>query len=366
MSNKFCRHLSNGYKLDLTWDNTTLWSPCCYYTKKVPLLDKEVFEKELAYTSNATGWLPECELCRKMEDSQAGDQVSPRLSSFKRIPVDLDNGSCGNLELSFDAKCNAACLSCGSYISDTWKKYEYKHGLKDIGPIVNHAAKLTDQLINTVKLDQLNELYILGGEPFYSDTGNTVLRHLHKTHRNIGNIKLRYQTNGSLIPDDETRELWKGFKSVEISMSIDGVKNHFNYLRWPLKWHRVERTIDNLVATTDVILRINATISPLNLLYFQDLEDWAFSKIPKDRLKWPDAPVRPNRCMGIMDLNKTPRRLRQQIKRIYGDDHRLSKIFTNLELDPNYKVMFDYIEKHDKIRRLDWQNVFPEILEYFK
>jgi len=58
--------------------------------------------------------------------------------------------------------------------------------------------------------------------------------------------------------------------------------------------------------------------------------------------------------------------LRQQIKRIYGDDHRLSKIFTNLELDPNYKVMFDYIEKHDKIRRLDWQNVFPEILEYFK
>lgn len=366
MSNKFCRHLSNGYKLDLRWDNVILWSPCCYYDKKIPLLDKEAFEKELAYTSSATGWLPECRLCQRMEASKAGAQVSPRLASFKRIPAELDDGVCGNLELSFDSKCNAACLSCGSYISDTWKKYEYKHDIKDIGPIVNHSSRLTEELINNVPLDQLTEIYVLGGEPFYSETGNTVLRHLHKVHPDLSRVKLRYQTNCSIIPDAETRELWKGFESIEMSLSIDGIKDQFDYLRWPLKWHRVEKTVDNLLSTTDAIFNVNATINPLNILYFQELDDWTIATIPKERMKWPDAPTRPNRCMGTMDLNKSPLDLRLRVREMYGDNHRLSKIFSNLEFDSDYKPMFDYLDRHDKIRRQDWRTTFPLAVEFFK
>ena len=366
MANKFCRHLINGYKLDLRWYNVLLWSPCCYYSKKVPLLDQEAFERELAYTSSATDWLPECRLCENMEKSGAGLQVSPRLASFNRIPDELDDGVCGNLELSYDSKCNAACLSCGSYISDTWKKYDYKHNINDVGPIIDQSDKLTSQVINNIPLDQLNELYILGGEPFYSSSGNTVLRHLHKTHPDIGNVKLRYQTNGSLIPDAETRDLWQGFKSVEVSMSLDGTKDQFNYLRWPLKWHRIEKTVDNLLTTTNTIININATINPLNVLYFQQLDDWAISTIPKDRLKWPDAPVRPNRCLGILDLNKSTVELRHRVREMYGSDHRLTKIFSNLEVNRNYHDMFNYINTHDKIRRLNWQNTFPDVVEYYK
>ena len=366
MSNKFCRHLSNGYKLDLRWDNVILWSPCCYYAKKTPLLDQEAFKKELAYTSSANGWLPECKLCQQMEASQAGAQVSPRLASFKRIPNELDDGVCGNLELSFDSKCNAACLSCGSYISDTWKKYEYKHNIKDIGPIVNYARRLTEQLIDNVVLDQLTELYVLGAEPFYGDTGNTVLRQLHKVHPDLSKVKLRYQTNCSLIPNAETRELWKGFHSIEMSLSIDGTKDQFNYLRWPLKWHRVEKTVDNLLSTTNATLAVNATISPLNVLYFQELDDWVRSTIPKGRLKRTDTLVRPNRCLGTMDLNKTPQAMRYRVNEIYGSEHRLSKIFSNLEFDSNYKHMFDYLDQHDKIRKQDWRTTFPMAVEFFK
>jgi hypothetical protein len=366
MSNKFCRHLSNGYKIDLRWDNTLLWSPCCYYSKKVSLFDKEAFEKELAYTSNATGWLPECNLCRRMEASQAGAQVSPRLDSFNRISNELDDGVCGNLELSFDSKCNAACLSCGSYISDTWKKYDYKNGIRDVGPIVEHGPALATQVIESIPLDQLTELYVLGGEPFYSNSGNMVLRHLIKVHPDVSKVKLRYQTNGSMVPDEETRELWQGFKSVEISMSLDDIGDRFDYLRWPLKWHRIEKTVDNLLSTTNAILAVNATISPLNVLYFQELDDWADSTIPTDRLKCPDAPTRPNRCMGTMDLNKTPVEMRQRVTEMYGVEHRLSKIFSNLEFNPGSKDMFEYLEVHDKIRKLDWRKTFPDIVEFFK
>lgn len=365
MANTFCRHLSNGYKIDLRWDDVLLWSPCCFYSKKVPLLDQAAFEKELKYTAGATDWLPECESCRRMEASQAGLQVSPRLASFNRIPEELADGVPGNLELSFDPKCNAACLSCGSYLSDTWKKYEYKHNIRDIGPIVNRAEELADQIIQAVELRELNELYILGGEPFYSNSGNKVLRHLRNTHADLSRVRLRYQTNGSIIPDAETRELWTGFKSVEMSMSLDGIGNRFNYLRWPLKWHRVEKTVDNLLYTTNVIFNINATINPLNVFYFQDLDTWIAGKIPQDRLKWTDAPTRPNRCLGTMDLNKTPMPLRKRIKDVYGESHRLSKIFSNLELNENYNDMFEYLATHDQIRRLDWRTTFPDVVEFF-
>ena len=365
MSNTFCRHLSNGFKIDVTWDNQLLWSPCCYYSKKVPLLDQAAFEKELARTSAATDWLPECRLCQQMEASNVGLQVSPRLISFNRITQDLDDGVCANLEMSFDSKCNAACLSCGSYISDTWKKYECRHGIKDIGIITNHGPELTDQLIGAVALDHLEELYILGGEPFYSTSGNQMLRHLHATHPNIGQIRLRYQTNGSIVPDDKTKELWKGFKSVEVSLSLDGIGERFNYLRWPLKWHRVERTVTDLLETTTATIGVNATISPLNVWYFQELDEWAGAAIPQDRLKWPETPVRPNRCLGIMDLAFTPQTLRDDIESRYGSDHRLTKIFNNLEIRQDYQRMFDYIEQHDPLRRLNWLETFPDIVRYF-
>jgi hypothetical protein len=365
MSNTFCRHLSNGFKIDVTWDNQLLWSPCCYYSKKVPLLDRETFEKELARTSAATDWLPECRLCQQMEASNVGLQVSPRLISFNRITQDLDDGVCANLEMSFDPKCNAACLSCGSYISDTWKKYEYRHDIKDIGIITNHGPEMTDQLIGAVSLDHLEELYILGGEPFYSTSGNQMLRHLHATHPNVSQIRLRYQTNGSIVPDDETKELWKGFKSVEISFSLDGIGRRFEYLRWPLKWHRVERVVDNLLETTTATISVNATISPLNVWYFQELDDWTRDTIPQNRLKWPNFPARPNRCLGTLDLAFTPQALRDDIKDRYGADHRLTKIFSNLEINTDYQQMFDYIKKHDPLRRLNWQKTFPDIVRYF-
>lgn len=365
MSNNFCRHLSNGYKIDINWDNTLLWSPCCYYTRKTPLLDKQAMEKELAYTSSATSWLPECRSCKQMENSNAGETHSPRVLSFYRNPTELETGECGSLELSFDTKCNAACLSCGSYISDTWKKYEYKHGIRDIGPIINHADSLADQLIAAVALDKLDEITIMGGEPFYSGSGNKILRHLRNTHPDISKVRLRYQTNGSIIPDSETRALWEGFGSLAINFSLDGVGEKFDYLRWPLKWDKVEQVVANILETTNAIININCTNSPLNVLYFQEIVDWATAIIPVDRRRWPNQPVRPNRALGILDLNKTPMAFREDIIKTYGVDCTLSKIFSNLEFSNNAQEMLDYINLHDQLRRLDWKKTFPDVVKYF-
>ena len=58
--------------------------------------------------------------------------------------------------------------------------------------------------------------------------------------------------------------------------------------------------------------------------------------------------------------------LRKHITEQYGPEHRVSKMFSNLEFDKNYEKMFDYIKTHDQIRRLDWRKTFPDAVQYYR
>jgi sulfatase maturation enzyme AslB (radical SAM superfamily) len=361
MSNKFCKLLSNGYKIDVVVDKL-LWSPCCLYSKKTPLLDQKAFQSALEYSSNATGWLPECNVCKNME--QAGQ--TPRQTSSARIARDLAVGECGSIELSFDTKCNAACLSCGAWASSTWRKYDYKHQLNDHGPEIDRSDELLQQIINNINLDNVQHIYILGGEPFFSSSNLKFLQHLHKNHTNLNEIVLKYQTNGSVTPEPEVIELWGAFKQVEVSFSIDGVGERFDYLRWPLKWDRVEKNIKYLLEATNVKFEFNATISPLSILYFNEIEKWVSGIVPKSRILNQNMIVRPNRCFNPLNLDRVTPELGQAIIKKYGADHLLSGIINNIGIGADYDSMFEYINTHDQLRRLNWRTTFPDILPYYK
>ena len=359
MSNQFCKYLSNGYKINIQ-DDQLLWSPCCFYKTKTPIENKEQFKEAIAYTSSATDWLPECSICQVMEHSGAKNQ-SPRIKSFRAIQDEYQDAECAALEISFDTKCNAACLSCGPYCSSTWAKYEFKHGL--IGHLYQlpPAEQLFNRLIDTVPMDKLETIFVMGGEPFYGDTNLKFLQHLNDIHPNLKKVVLRYQTNGSITPSKEVMEFWDKFKAVRLNLSIDGIGDRFDYLRWPLKWHRVNRNIKYLLDNTNVIFTVTCTITPLNALYYREVEDWFNSTIPKDRR----TDMNPNRSFPPLDLSLSSLSLRNAVIKEYGSDHTLSKFVESIPVDNNYQTMFDYINKHDKIRRLNWRETFPDVVKHY-
>ena len=368
MSNKFCRELSNGYKINVIGGELT-WSPCCYYAKKIKLLDRPAFEEALAYTSSATGWLPECGVCKNLE-AVGNTRLTPRLTSLFRIPEEVETGACVDLEISFDINCNAACLSCSGGFSTAWQKYEHKHQLFDYGPITDHAPRLLQELIDNVPLDQLRNLFILGGEPFYSNTHTTLLKHILQVHPEPEKIEVWYQSNGSLFPDEEVRALWTKFKKVVVSLSLDGVNNQFEYLRYPLTWNRVENTVSNLLEKTNAFITINSTINPLNILYFDELENWVTSAIPESRLGWrvKGDVIRLNQCWAPMNLNLSTPELKQACLEKYGENHGINQIFKTMHFGGKLEVlkMFAYIEKHDALRKLDWRTTFPKVVTFYK
>jgi hypothetical protein len=354
VTNQFCHFLSNGYTLNVINDQLTT-RPCCVYPKHIPLKDSIIIRQELEYTSNASDWIPECSECKRIESIGVG---SIRTLSKERVVGNFAPGDCVSLEVNFDKKCNAACLSCASDFSSTWERYNRKHNLED--KIARRSASdMFKQFVKTVPLDKLQFLYIQGGEPFYGSTNLKFLKHIFDVHPNPAGITLHYQTNGSILPSDEVLNLWTQFKTVVLNYSIDDIEDRFHYLRWPLDWSTLTSNIKRIIETTNVNFQVNSTINPLNILNYNNLESWIVSTFPSDRL----LKYRAGACLGNLDLRHSPIELRQAVVTKYGKDHKVSKLFNTRELF-DQTSMINYIAQHDQFRRLDWRKTFPESVPF--
>lgn len=362
MSNNFCRFLSNGYKINAL-DGRLLWSPCCYYTKKTNMLNEKELSNAMEYARSATDWLPECHSCYLVENANS-DVLTPRKSSFNRVPGDYPDGVCVDLEVSFDTQCNAACLSCNGASSSTWRKFERKHKLFPYTPeFTDRSDEFFRKLIEHVDLTQVQFVTIQGGEPFFSDSHYKLLTHLSEVHKNLDQVTLTYSTNGSIFPPEEVREIWKKFKRVIISFSIDGIGHRFDYLRWPLNWDEVVRVIHQFIDETDVWFAFNYTMSPLNVLYWDEVSQWISDTIPSTRIFGGQVKL-PNRAFGVMDLNAITDEYREFARTLYGDAHGITTMLLNTEYADRITALKAYLDKIDKLRGLDWKQAFPDAVRF--
>ena len=89
------------------------------------------------------------------------------------------------------------------------------------------------------------------------------------------NIALEYNTNGTTW--HAGTEVWKDFKSVSLSFSIDGIGDQFTYMRYPAEWSKVTDTMEKARAFkqkyNNMIYGWCVTLSPLNIYYVRETLD---------------------------------------------------------------------------------------------
>ena len=211
-----------------------------------------------------------------------------------------------------------------------------------------------------------------------------------------GHIELRYNSNALLL-EDEMIELWKPFKHVKFSVSIDGMADRGYYIRYPTEWAKVQESLwkldrapDNIqptVALAAQILnikhipdfikwKVTSGFRKLNLEknvagqtmgggligvhlvwiptwmslrvlpkedkaqvreLFEELKDWLWVNYTQDAEFWTENPYGWKRWEGILDW-------------MDAEDH------TNLL--PDFR---EYITKMDSIRGTDFKSTFPEL-----
>lgn len=367
MTNNFCKYLSNQIRVEYGQ-----LRPCCWFTDSVDVTNIEKVKQFQQSLDEIVDWESANGRCNDCFTREKNGLFSPRLESFnRRALAGVKDNTKASIEIQIDKDCNGACLICGPWNSTTWEKYEHKIKqipIKDVADPKIASLDFVTQLNNSIDFSNAQEILFLGGEPLRTDSHVRLLENII----NPSNTTLRYTTNGSCRPDEKTLQVWSKFKDVQLQFSIDGVGEHFNYLRWPLQWNQVESNLAYILNLKDSNVRIvqfSYTTTPFSLFYHDVYDTWAntfFAGSGIDASKMFERPWQPRGDNHApMKLNSVPPKLQKDIREKYGPDHSITKLLE--PFDPTqYREFMSYIRTHDKHRQTNWFDVFPEMQSYYQ
>ena len=313
-------------------------------------------------------------------------------------------------DLRFGNKCNIKCRSCGPTDSDQWYSDHIDLGLGDTFKIKDGTvavieqenkklivkdvfdwvenSKLWDQIKNNI--DTIERFYFTGGEPTVNLKHRELLEYM--IDQGVADkIILEYNTNMAGIPDDVFKK-WSQFKEVHIGMSIDGIYEHFEHIRFPGKWKTVERNLNKMdkdPRLANTTTSFTMTLSIMNVIHVLDLIWWLkeqkYARINTNvvvhNLYWPkfyNIQNLPNEVKVIVEnLYKTfiddmYKRWSKDIEWCRHTEKTLESIIVHMnEKEPDEAEFQNFFKRQDaldKIRKEDWRTSLKgiaDILTYY-
>jgi len=195
-----------------------------------------------------------CEVCYKAEE--AGILSSRRTNRLQHAPNIITEetratGYMTTLPSDFDYRtihCNLTCLHCAPTYSSSWQALmgDMDNPIYFKSTIDSaYEEQSKNEMIRAIDERRLETIYWAGGEPMMSTIHWDVMEHLKKLNETdpdyVQSIVIRYNTN-------LTRSKWKGrnvyeylaFIDPELSPSLDGIEETFNYIRSGGDWNVVK------------------------------------------------------------------------------------------------------------------------------
>lgn len=189
-------------------------------------------------------------------------------------------------------KCNQKCRMCGpgdsSLWLDDWVKmgntkidfYDDKYEIKQTGNRFSsmigdwNKEPFVEQLLNN--MHNIDRIYMTGGEPTVIKEYWAILQYAIDNDY-AKNINLEYNSNMFVIPTNAW-DIWSKFKRVRMTMSIDGLQDVQDYIRFPSKWPIIDSNIKKFYELTKQHPNISATIAPTitiyNVMQMPDMVKW--------------------------------------------------------------------------------------------
>ena len=193
------------------------------------------------------------------------------------------------LDLRLGHTCNLKCIMCSPHDSSMWvpehKKvfpiFESKLIRKqmdwdqtDFDNYWHENPKFWEQIYE--QIPNIKQLYFAGGEPLLIKEHKMFLQEIIKRGY-ADKISLRYNTNGILV-NDEIIEIWEQFKKVKVGISLDGIGQRVEYIRYPTDFAEVEKNLWRLENTSDKIqTNIALAVQILNIKHVPEFIKWKVS-----------------------------------------------------------------------------------------
>ena len=209
-------------------DNTL--KPCCRYnpdhiTSKINLDDiskngisamNSDHMKTLRTNMLNNIWDPGCKKCQNNEE---GNVLSMRQHMNRDLPITtpltVDFQEIRFIEMTLDNICNLQCVMCdSSYSSKLQKRDMFFKGS------AHKKLEPTFRKFDNVNFDKLEQVKILGGEPFISPNFELFLDYLIE-RCTPKNIIIKIATNATTIPNASLIDKLNLFKHVKLTVSLD-------------------------------------------------------------------------------------------------------------------------------------------------
>ena len=365
--NNFCYHPWVGIDISPQGD----FRPCCKYDQIIAknLDDYLTSDHLLKLKEDFLNGIKPSGCLRCWNDESAGIPSKRQIDYkyvFNEQTPDLNKFKV--LSFPFGNTCNLSCRTCNSFASSKWSHYErkLKKSAVDVKQIYSHQKFYKDSdFIADIKniSEDLIDITFPGGEPFITGI-NEQLNYLDfLIERNAKNISLTYITNITTFPSDEFWRRWKKFKHVNIQMSIDGISDHFEYIRWPANWAECHNNVKKYQSAqkqySNIQLSISHTVSVFNIFYLPEFFAWCYKEqLPEPYLGMVEFPVQYN-------VQVLPNDVKNKI---------VSKLLTakfnnvvNFLMAKNtnsFTTTQEWIRALDAQRSQNFNQVFPELKEY--
>lgn len=371
--NYLCHYLHSSL---MVWWTTRGWviAPCCFTIdsgEKVNMNKPDWFGSlwpglRRSNLNNEKLDPVKCKMCIQDEDV---DKQSLRIGGLIKRGQDIDpmpNRGPNTLEIRLDFSCNLACYICDHSKSTFWRRYtDVKPTLKPERASENDM----DEFLEHLDISNLDELHILGGEPFINNTHVVFLNKLEQKGIDLSKLELRYHTNGTIKVEQEVIEIWSRCRQVIVYFSLDDVDDGYEYQRHPGKW---KNTVENIFwfrdnVPTNVLFRIERTVSLLNAHRLKLLDDWRDNYFIRNNF---DQTVELNSHMahGIFSMENISG---DHFKWLMQNDSvisHLEKLYNIHNLKPkNTKSsqIKKFIESQDQKRKISIEKYFPEFNTFY-
>lgn len=311
--------------------------------------------------NNNNNWDPGCWTC---QGNELAGLTSFRTGMYEKFGRKKNLSGPQRLDLLFDIGCNLACRTCSPDASTFWQKHLKENNIQfhSIKPTSDSDRMI--EILKTLDLSNLEMVVFCGGETLmgagYWEVADYLINNLPDADKKL---TISFQTNGTMPVHKKYHELIEKCHLVKLHISLDGVGEKFEYLRWPANWNQFTDNISKLKETMPVntMFLIEETISIFNLFYFNDLNEWVKNNFSTNRLGDPIAHTR-HIAHGIFNLNNITI---EYLDNLNGTTLR-SMIPNSFKENPTIiKKMIDEINKFDMIRNQDWKKTFPEVASFY-
>jgi len=217
------------------------------------------------------------------------------------------------------------------------------------------------------KMHNIKHLYSVGGEPMLIEPHYDFLQKLVEADL-AKNIKLEYDTNLTNV-HQRAIDLWKHFEHVELRVSLEDFGEQNDYIRFPSKWHIIDRNIkrieslelDNLYLAFSITWQVLNSFTITNLLeYLRKYEESAI-RILSEPEEFDVAFLSKDVKIKILEHYRnwagTDRWRNKKV------DPLINYIESNIDVyEEKWKqTFFKTVETLDKSRKTDWKSIFPEL-----